>query len=106
MKRRFSEEQIIGAPREQEAGGTVTGDHPAARGLGAKLLSLEGEGCWPGGAGAAPSEGVRGGERQAGEVSGGGAPGQRRPEGCRLAKVARPGAAISMPLGRTRPWVT
>ncbi len=105
MKRRFTEEQIIGIVREQEAGGTVK-EITRRHGLGAELLSLEGEVRRPGGVGAAPSEGAGGGERQAGEASAGGAPGQRRPEGCRLAKVVRPGTPITMSLSRARPWAT
>ena len=94
MKRRFTEEQIIGILGEHAAGGTVTGDHPAHGvseqsfyGWKAKHAGLEvSELRRP----AAPSEGAGGGERQAGEASGGGAPGQFGLEGCRLAEVVRP----------------
>ncbi len=94
MKRRFTEEQIIGILGEHAAGGTVTGDHPAhgvseqsfyrwkAKHAGLEVSELRRP--------AAPSEGAGGGERQAGEASGGGAPGQFGLEGCRLAKVVRP----------------
>ena len=37
MKRRFTEEQIIGILREQEAGAAVKGDHAASRDSGAVL---------------------------------------------------------------------
>ena len=43
MKRRFSEEQIIGILREQEAGGAVKEITRRHRDLGAKLLPLEGQ---------------------------------------------------------------
>ena len=43
MKRRFSEEQIIGILREQEAGGAVKEITRRHRDLGAELLPLEGQ---------------------------------------------------------------
>jgi hypothetical protein len=90
MKRRFTEEQIIGILREQEAGGAVK---EITRRHGISEQSFYRWKAKYGGMEVSrgpASAGARGGERQAQAASGRGASGQRGAEGRARPKVVRP----------------
>ena len=83
MKRRFTEDQIIGILREQEAGGTVK---EVTRRHGVSEQSFYRWKAKYGGLEVSEARRLRELEAE----NGGGAPGQRRLEGCLVAKVVRP----------------
>ena len=90
MKRRFTEEQIIGILREQEAGGAVK---EITRRHGISEQSFYRWKAKYGGmevSGGPAFAGARGGEREAQAASGRGASGQRGAEGRARPKVVRP----------------
>jgi putative transposase len=96
MKRRFTEEQIIGLLREQEGGSSVK---EVTRRHGISEQSFYRWKAKYGGMGISDArrpEGARGGERKAGEASGRGAPGQRGFEGRAQPKVVRPAGTCAV----------
>ena len=89
---RFSEEQIIGILREQEAGAT-TADVCRKHGISeAHVLQMESQVRRARSVGRQAAEGARGREREAEEAIGRGDAGYRRFEGHQLQKVVTPAA--------------
>ena len=96
MKRsRFTEEQIIGILREQEAGQKTRRGLPQARDQRRHVLQVEGEVRRSGGVGGQAAEGAEGRERQAEEAAGGGDAGQCGAERHRRKKMVTPAARRS-----------
>jgi putative transposase len=98
MKRsRFSEEQIIGVLREQEAGMKVA-EVCRSTAFPSRVLRLEGEVRWHERLGCQAPEAARGRECEAEEAAGGGDAGRRGAEGHHVKKcMVRP--VIARPVG-------
>ena len=93
MKRgRFTEEQIIGVLREQEAGMKLTELVPQARHIGTDILRVEGEVRRHERLGRKATEAAGGRKRQAEEAAGRSDAGQRDAEGHYVPKVVTPAA--------------
>ena len=102
---RFSEEQIIGVLREQEAGAKTRGGVPAARDLERDLLQVEGEVRRAGGLGGPAAEGAGGREPATEEAAGRVDAGQRGAQGPARKKRLKPAArreAVSTADGASR----
>jgi len=102
---RFTEEQIIGILREQEAGAATGEVCPQTRDQQRDVLQMEGEVGRPGSLRRQATEGAGGREHQTQEAADRSDARQRHAEGCRLKKMVTPAArreAVAQGLGRVK----